>query len=439
MPHATEEERMQNASARRQALGFNRLVRTVLGEGLVLGGGLVLGVGFVLNATGCGPGAPAPSMRRQPNAPPQRRRPLSRCSKGPPARPPARKTKEVWGCVVPHAPKNLRRPLSRVPKIKPIQKFEPAVVDFLVQESRYGDKPGLRWYRIAHGKVRLLLRIPLKKLGLKSASVLWRNSNELIVSDEKRGFFRLLLKHPGGTSRKRGRYLVRRIRKAPRWLLPAPLKRGPGESLTVTASGEVWLSRCARYGFTGREEFRTASGCLKWAHGRLYPSFKKSKKAPKDRPGYDWKLDRPPGYRMRIVNKCFYCFRGRQGWVMYPNSVILALYRDDVHSRQWLGRRVPLFALTLKRIQGDSPYYTYATNLYEACRGYPVGRDVMLSMGPRPYLAYHRMYPTGYGDTLYLRYDGQLIGKVVTGRRASVTFAPPPPKSARKAGRVSNP
>jgi hypothetical protein len=327
--------------------------------------------------------------------------------------------------------------VARQPKPRPILKFEPAAVDFLVQESKYRDKAALRWYRITRGRIHLLLSIPYKKLGMEPATVWWRTTRELILADDKGGIYRLPLPNPGSASRRRRhghRFRLRRVRKAPRWLLPAPRQGGPGESVTVTASGEVWLSRCAQTGYTGREEFRTATGCLQWAHGRLLPSFKKSKKPPVDRPAYGWKLAPPPGFRMRIVSKCLYCFRGRQGWVMYPDPVMLTLRFDELHSREWLGRRVPLFALTLKRIQGDSPYYTYATNLYEACRGYPVGRSVILIQGPRPYLAYYRMYPHYYGDTLFLRYDGQLIGKVVTGRNTTVIFAPLPPKPARKAG-----
>ena len=50
--------------------------------------------------------------------------------------------------------------------------------------------------------------------------------------------------------------------------------------------------------------------------------------------------------------------------------------------------------------------------------------NVNLTQGPRPYLAFRKMYPNAYSPTLFLRYDGQHIGKVVTDRSASVSFRP---------------
>lgn len=403
---------------------------------------LVLGAfcgGLMLNGLACGPSTSNPATRRQTTAPPKRRAPLFQCTKRrPPAEPPARKVNRLWDCVVPNAPKGARRPVGRLAKPRPILKFAPSVVDFLIRDSKYTNKASLRWYRIAHGKVRLVERITYKKLGFDPTEMMWRNAKELILVGEKSRIIRLQLRDKGGAARlpKRGRrFRVRKVRKVPRKLLPPLDKNGPGESITVTSSGEVWLSRCTQAGEKPGTPFRGGDGCLTWAHGRLLPSYKVSKKAPTSRADYSWKMARPKGYRMQILDECLYCFRGAQGWAMYANTIFIPIKKDNLHGSQWLGRRVPLWAVTVKRIQGDSPNYYYATNLYEACRGYPIGINVNLTLGPRPYLAFRKMYPNAYSPTLFLRYDGQHIGKVVTDRSASVSFRPLPAKPRIKARR----
>ena len=91
---------------------------------------------------------------------------------------------------------------------------------------------------------------------------------------------------------------------------------------------------------------------------------------------------------------------------------------------RWLGRSAPLFSVTVTRERMG--YTEESTNLFEACRGYPVGNDVLLYHGPRPYLAYRNQHLNRITDTLFVRYDGHRVGKLRLPGHREVRWRPAP-------------
>lgn len=324
----------------------------------------------------------------------------------PPAKPPKRK---IWSCLEPDPLRLPRRGASAALKGRYASarsiRFAPSVVDFV----RF-DKGGLGWYRIKGGKLRRIELIPRSKLGVSgSIQLRWRNARELLLWTGGDQLAVIRFARGGGKAGLAPKGQRWRIRKIPRLRRGFPKQtRGssnPMDDLTVTTKEEVWISRCAEYhGYHSAD----GPGCMSWKHVRVLPSVWHSYVMPTEREAKPWNLAPPAGHGVKIVPQeedtgCLYCYRGRRGYVMFNNvernfQPIVRLQRTV-----WLGRSLPFFAAYFKR--SSTNYYgvtTHSINLYEACRGYPVGNVVHLKLGPKPYLAYRQEH----GNTWIYRYDG---------------------------------